>query len=301
MAFGNEKCKDIVDNICPYCGEKLTMNKRSFANHVRWCKHNPRYFEILNNMRNKRIEQESLNTKRKRKHDFKCIVCGKEYSVICSNRELELNKYRKTCSDECSHKLTVYNTDHNAKRESIINANKNIGRIKKTYNKICEFCNKNYNTRRQSQRFCSKYCSTKFRHSNLKKDRDIKNYYKECCSFKFSLNEYPKEYNFTIVEQYGWYKAKNHGDNLNGVSRDHIYSVNESFKKHIDPYIISHPANCRLLRHNDNVSKYDKCDITIEQLINKIKIWHTKYGVYENKIDYKPFLDNNFNIEYYKI
>ena len=46
MGFGNDRCKEIVENICPYCNEKLIMNKRSFANHVRWCKKNPRYEEI---------------------------------------------------------------------------------------------------------------------------------------------------------------------------------------------------------------------------------------------------------------
>ena len=34
MGFGNDRCKEIVENICPYCNEKLIMNKRSFANHV---------------------------------------------------------------------------------------------------------------------------------------------------------------------------------------------------------------------------------------------------------------------------
>ena len=48
MVFGNDKCKEVVENICPYCGEKLIMNKRSFANHIRWCKSNPNYEKINN-------------------------------------------------------------------------------------------------------------------------------------------------------------------------------------------------------------------------------------------------------------
>jgi hypothetical protein len=36
---------------------------------------------------------------------------------------------------------------------------------------------------------------------------------------------------------------------------------------------MSHPANCCLLRHKENVSKGTRCDITIEELIEKIKIW----------------------------
>lgn len=32
----------IIKNECPYCNEILYANKRVFANHVRWCKKNPR-------------------------------------------------------------------------------------------------------------------------------------------------------------------------------------------------------------------------------------------------------------------
>ena len=39
----------IVENVCPYCGKHLLMNKKSFANHVRWCKSNPKYEEIRKN------------------------------------------------------------------------------------------------------------------------------------------------------------------------------------------------------------------------------------------------------------
>ena len=35
----------IVENICPYCECHLLMNKKVFANHVRWCKSNPKFIE----------------------------------------------------------------------------------------------------------------------------------------------------------------------------------------------------------------------------------------------------------------
>ena len=65
---------------------------------------------------------------------------------------------------------------------------------------------------------------------------------------------------------------------MNGVSRDHIISINYGFKNNILPEIISHPANCQLLRHNENISKGKKCDLILEQLINKIKEWNHEYG-----------------------
>lgn len=84
---------------------------------------------------------------------------------------------------------------------------------------------------------------------------------------------------------------------MNGVSRDHIYSRNKGFENLIDPYIISHPANCKLLRHNDNISKHDKCGISFEELVEKIKNWNNKYGEYPNKIDYTIFNNNEIKFK----
>ncbi len=39
-----------------------------------------------------------------------------------------------------------------------------------------------------------------------------------------------------------------------------------------------HPANCNLLKHNENVSKYKSCSITLDELLTRIKMWNIKYG-----------------------
>ena len=99
------------------------------------------------------------------------------------------------------------------------------------------------------------------------------------CQFKFSLNEYPDKFDFDLVKKYGWYSAKNRGNNLNGVSRDHMFSIKEGFLQNIDPKIISHPANCQLLRHEDNFHKKGcKCSITLEELQKRINDWDKKYN-----------------------
>jgi len=59
-----------------------------------------------------------------------------------------------------------------------------------------------------------------------------------------------------------------------GVSRDHVISVAYGFENNIDPLIIKHPANCQLLRHSDNSSKHIKCDMVIENLLEKINKWN---------------------------
>ena len=57
----------------------------------------------------------------------------------------------------------------------------------------------------------------------------------------------------------------------------------------VDPYILSHPANCQLIQQSKNASKHDKCNITLDSLKEKIKEWNSKYGVYPNNINYVKF------------
>lgn len=97
--------------------------------------------------------------------------------------------------------------------------------------------------------------------------------YRQLCEFKFSLKDYPDRFDFKLIEEYGWYKAKNRGDNLGGVSRDHMYSVKDGYINDIDPEIIAHPANCRLIRHYDNSKKKDKSSVTLEELMERITNW----------------------------
>jgi hypothetical protein len=295
MGFGNEKCKEIVENICPYCGEVLMMNKRSFANHVRWCKKNPRYAEIKESC----ISKLKSKPSKQKTYICQCEVCGKEYEVQCTEHKHKLGKYRKTCCDKCSKQLTTLKTNNEIKIEKLKSHYISNILIKK-----CEYCGEKYSTKKQTQKFCSIECATKHRslkyYNNLS-DRKLKHLYDYNCRFQFALNSYPNEFDFSLIEKYGWYKAKNRGNNLNGISRDHIYSRDKGFENLIDPYIISHPANCQLLRHNDNASKHSDCDIELESLIEKIQKWNQKYGEYPNTIDYKLFESLGINFQKFEM
>lgn len=97
--------------------------------------------------------------------------------------------------------------------------------------------------------------------------------YRQLCEFKFNVYHFPSKFDLSLVDNYGWYKAKNRGDNQNGVSRDHMYSIKEGFLNNVDPYYISHPANCRLMRHVDNNVKKTKSSITLEELMHRIETW----------------------------
>lgn len=101
--------------------------------------------------------------------------------------------------------------------------------------------------------------------------------YRADCKFNFNLSDYPEEFDFQLVTEHGWYSAKNRGNNIYGVSRDHMLSVRHGFDNDIDPKILAHPANCKLMLHSDNVSKLSKCSITLDELLIKIAEWDKQY------------------------
>jgi len=97
--------------------------------------------------------------------------------------------------------------------------------------------------------------------------------YRQLCEFDFDLKDYPDKFNFKLIKDFGWYKAKNRGDNPNGVNRDHMYSIKDGFVNNISPEIIKHPANCELVLHQDNLKKHTNSSISLNELLDKIKHW----------------------------
>lgn len=146
-------------------------------------------------------------------------------------------------------------------------------RIKKVYPvKKCNNCGVDFYGKNKF--FCADMCRKEYDRKNMTEYQK----YKQDTKFKFSLNEYPDEFEFSLIEKYGWYSPSNKSDNLGGVSRDHMLSVSEGFELGIDPFLLAHPANCKLLIHTDNISKNKKSTITFDELLNKIKNFDEKYG-----------------------
>ena len=99
--------------------------------------------------------------------------------------------------------------------------------------------------------------------------------YRLLCTFKFNLKDYPDEFDFKILNEHGMFHPVK---NPKGVSRDHILSVQFGKDNQIDPRIISHPANCRLILQSENTRKGSNSNITLEELLVKIEEWDRKYG-----------------------
>lgn len=295
MAFGNETCKEKRDFKCPHCGEEMYVNPRSFANHVRWCKMNPKYEETLE--KTKTNLSKSLSLIGKKERVVKCEICEKEYVILVTDEAFEKGDYKHTCSDSCSKKLTFKKVNNDKKKEkirkSLIEYNKQKGVYPDNYDfesgkytLECQHCHKTFTSKRKDRKFCSVQCAKQHRYENILETKDALKRYRSECRFRFGIRNFPNAFETDLLLENGWYSATNHGGNTKGVSRDHMFSVREGFDRKIDPYYISHPANCQLILNKDNQSKRTKCSITFEELIDRIKKWEEKYGRYENKINY---------------
>jgi len=217
----------------------------------------------------------------------------KEFNVLCQKCEIQFSviepeekfpqKDKYFCSRSCSNTRTLTEETKNkisAKLTGNISNKNHKRRSQITFELNCLECGSVFYKSRKNK-FCSKSCASKYTSRNRYKDLDKSSlsYYRAQCGFKFNLKDYPEEFDFYLIEQFGWYKAKNRGDNLNGVSRDHIVSVRFGYDNNVDPYLMSHPANCQLLQHGKNVSKGKKSNLSLDELIEKVRVWNLKYNL----------------------
>jgi hypothetical protein len=252
---------------------------------------NGKYKEISENSKIKKqklIEQYLLNP-------AKCGECG-------SNLIFE-KRYSKFCSRSCSATFGNRKREENGWKPSLEQKKKiseallgNSNKTGKEYSipiMITQSClcgNSFTKLSNNNKKYCSPKCSSTFspkiiqRKLEQRKLRDDLVNYRSDCAFKFSLKDYPEEFDFSLIEEYGWYKAKNKGDNLQGISRDHMVSIRYGFDNNLPSKHLSHPANCQLIRHGENVSKGTKNSITYEELLKRIEEWDKKYNAGECEV-----------------
>ena len=205
----------------------------------------------------------------------------------CNNDISYENRESEYCSRECSKKMINVNRKelglkYNLSQETLIrlkrSAIENFSKI--NYNdylkrieeyllspKKCKNCDILLEYCKKDNTFCSKECYK----YNRRKNSDIYKSYKNYCKFRFNLADYPDEFDFSLIRENGWYSPTNKKNNLGGVSRDHMLSVKEGFELGIDPKLLAHPANCKLMIHTENISKNKKSSITLEELLERIE------------------------------
>lgn len=272
MECKNIECKNETIGKRVYCSLSC---RNIFVN-----KYLRNYDKVSSTFKKKKEERENkylINPK-------KCEYCNE---IIIYDKILDNQKF---CSQTCSASFTnrlrkgIKYTLSDEGRESLVkSAWKNLlsdesrkkshesqnRKGKEKVNIICINCDKLHT----NKKYCSINCTKEFK----RKDMDEYQKYRLDSNFKFNLADYPNEFDFSLIEKYGWYSPTNKNNNLGGISRDHMLSVREGFEMKIDPIIISHPANCKLMIHNENISKNKKSTITNDELLERIKEFENKY------------------------
>ena len=261
MTCKNVECDNKTENNRKYCS--LTCRNIYVNKYLRDYKK----LKETNKKKKKEKENEYL------KNPKKCEKC--EIIIPFNKKE---NKFcSKSCSVSFNNSIKEHTTTTKMKISESINKyieeNGIFGCLKGNKIRICKQCNKKHNLRRK---YCSDRCLKEYKRRNMTEYQK----YKSDSLFKFNLADYSDEFDFSLIRKYGWYSPTNKNNNLNGVSRDHIFSVKEGFELKIDPLLLAHPANCRLMIHNDNISKNKKSDITYEELLKRIEVFEKKYGKY---------------------
>jgi hypothetical protein len=205
-----------------------------------------------------------------------CQNCNIEHNVIygsgkfCGSkcaRSFPTKHKRKEISDIVSLKMTKRKLSEEHKK-NIEQAN-NFNRKQKIV-RSCLECSLAMNCRPSDKRkFCTPGCWANY----TEKNKEPFLLYRQRCNFDFNVSDFINKFDLALVEQYGWYSPSNKGNNLNGVSKDHMVSVRTGFELGIDPEIIKHPANCKIMLHRQNQSKREKSSITIEELLERIRSW----------------------------
>jgi len=247
MNCKNTKCQNEVREGSIYCSPKC---RNIFINSN--CIDYNKSRETFRKKRDCRENEYYENPKR-------CLMCNsiipfnkKRNSFCCSSCSVTYNNRGKNLTVETKNRI----------REKILLNNKE--------KKKCKNCSTSMHGR---NKFCSANCLKEHRRKSMTSYQK----YRSDCQFDFSLNSYPLEFDFTLVEKYGWYSPSNKKNNLDGVSRDHMLSIMDGFKLGISPGIISHPANCRLMIHRENTRKYYRSSITLDDLNERIRIFDEKY------------------------
>ena len=284
------------------CG-KVFKSQKSLSAHMASCKEYyllrdnnlDNYYKRKNNIKinvdkvRPQISQTRRNKTKEIKKQKLDIWINEQHKCECC--EKIMTKYYgsgRFCSKECA------NTRHHSQetKDKISNSTKQTAILHPKYKlKICKNCNKMF-WGYTKDKYCSKNCQQQYNmYIQLKKSysKSIEDLYFKQCNFKFNLFDYKDMFDIELLNKYGMYSAANRGNNINGVDRDHKYSKKNGYKNHIDPYYISHPCNCQLLLHKNNLNKKTKNSISFEDLLIEIEKFNIIYGEYPNTIDYTGF------------
>lgn len=197
-----------------------------------------------------------------------CQQCNKSIEFIRT-----LNGPVKFCDHSCA---TTYNNSIRSSESRAKQRTKVTHTMRTKYHTPGPHCKIEWYSCPITKKLYHSRTSTGIRRKQSPYAKDLKQIYYRLSRFKFNVYNMSDLFDTTLIETYGWYscpgkKRKNDIKNLNGISRDHRYSVSEGFKNRVHPLLLSHPVNCSLVLQSVNKRKDVNCEITVEQLLSNIK------------------------------
>lgn len=246
LKFCSDKCEKNYNpnksksHPCPVCGTP-TKNKVNCSNK---CKH-----EV-----DKEIMKGNKNPFYGKKHTKEALENNKN-----RNKQIYINRPEKR--EEKSKNMIQFYVDHPEKALEMSQIQKQIYIDHPEKRKeVSEIKKKNAKRGKDNPAFNPN--KTKFRQYQIDAD------------FYFDFKDFPEDFDFSKVNDM-FHPIKN----KTGYTRDHMFSRSDGYKLNIDPRIIGHPANCRLIRHSENAKKHGKSCITLEELKDRIENWYSKYAI----------------------
>lgn len=240
---------------CKYCEKEVPS--KSMGAHVLSCNKNPKYQEFIDKRNKTKHEKlEVLVTK-----ICYCEKCQNEFTLDITETKFKKKKHF-FCSRACSNSRT-----RSEETKKLIS----LGNSKPAKISKCKACGNDISSRKK---YCNKTCMFKSR-------IPINRSYRYACQFRFNVFDFPNKFDLSLIEKHGWYyptNSKRNKPNLNGVSKDHRFSVSDAERLNINPSIIAHPANCELMLHTENISKNKSSSITYDDLLVEIQIWETEHS-----------------------
>jgi hypothetical protein len=203
----------------------------------------------------------------KRKNSFCNKICAAKFNNALRTKEQhelriqkirEVNKTVPNISEKERNRL--YTKKSKWKKNGLYNVE---GEFSYLYFIVCKCCKRTFAFNKGSKRYC-----------NQCKLQEIKEYRLAC---KFNLNKDNHKFLFKkeLIKKYGWYNASNNvvkEFNLNGLTWDHLFRVEDGFVLGISPKIMNHPANAELVPWLVNRKRTESM-ISLEELKERIYLY----------------------------
>lgn len=115
--------------------------------------------------------------------------------------------------------------------------------------------------------FCSKECkiSSNFYHANKRIDPDLLQKYKAYVKKVYTETDRSIKLHGTKIENLILRGRKF------GYQLDHMYSIYDGFNNRIDPKIVGHWKNLKIITGLDNIKKFNKSALTLEELLKEME------------------------------